>query len=72
MDLPDPGIKLGSPALQVDSLQLSYPIEHDKYNEQCYMLHMKVIKQVNPESCHHKKKISISLIVYLYKMTDIH
>ena len=52
--------------------QLSSHIEHDKYNEQRYMLHMKVVKQVNPESCHHRKKVSISLIVHLYEMADIH
>ena len=37
----------------------------------CYIL--KAVKKVNPKSSHHqKKKISISLMLYLYEMTDVH
>ena len=37
------------------------------------MLQMKIVKRVNPKSSHQKKKVfSISLIIYLYKMMDVH
>ena len=38
------------------------------------VLYMKIVKRVNPKSSHHKKKyyFSISLILYLYEMIDIH
>ena len=38
----------------------------------CY-LYMKVVKRVNPKSSHHKEKnFSISLILHLYEMVDVH
>lgn len=36
------------------------------------MLYMKIIKRVNPTSYHKKKIFSISLILCLYEMTDVH
>lgn len=35
---------------------------------------MKAVRRVNPKSSHHKEKIffSISLILYLSEMTDVH
>ena len=37
------------------------------------MLYMKAVKKVNPKSSNHKEKIfSISLILYLHEMMDVH
>ena len=38
------------------------------------ILHIKVVKRVNPKSAHHKEKVffSISLILYLCEMMDVH
>ena len=40
----------------------------------CCKLHTAVVKRINPKSSHHKQKIlfPISLILYLYDMTDVH
>ena len=36
------------------------------------MLYMKIVKRVYPKSSHHKENFSfISLILYLYEMTDV-
>ena len=31
-------------------------VQHDKHNQHCCMLYMKIIKRVNPNSSHHKEK----------------
>ena len=36
------------------------------------MLHVKVVKRVNPKSSHHKEKKDFLKISYLYEMMDVH
>ena len=37
---------------------------HEKYNEHCCLLHMEVVKRVNPKSFHHEGKKSIFFYVF--------
>jgi len=43
-------------------------------NEYCCKLHMAVVKRVNPKSSQQKEKTfySISLLLYLHEMMDVH
>ena len=49
-------------------------VQHNRYNEHCCTLYMKVVERVNPKSSHHKEKnvFSFSFILYLYEMMEVH
>ena len=53
------GLNEGSQKVQTSSYKINKSqgcnVQHDKYNQQCRTLYMKV-KRVNPKSSHHKEK----------------
>ena len=50
-----------------------YNIQHDKYNQYCCMLYMNVVKKANSKSSYYTEKFfSISLILYLHGILDVH
>ena len=47
--------------------------QHDKYNEHCYMLYIKVVKRVSRKSPPgHKEKNFFSISLTLYERMDAH
>ena len=49
-----------------------YNVQHEKYNQHCSKLYIKV-KRTNSENSHHREKfVFLSLILYLHKMMDVH
>ena len=63
----DDGQKVQNSSYKINKYQRCN-VQHDKYNQHCCMLHMKVVL-----SSHHKGQFfSFSLILYPYEMMDIH
>ena len=64
----------GSQKIQTSSYKINKysgcNVQHDKHNQHCCKLYMKVVKNVNPEFA--TQAIFISLILYLYEMMDDH